>query len=440
MNCLKQTHITVLWVLTFLVINMGAEVSSASGRLDNIDTQWGGHLRVQGSASRIDDETAFQPVGTGNYYDGFTNFRIKNKVFFDDKGYFETHYEAIISGGDTQEKKRALQRLYPGLLNADLSGNMALNKESRLMDLTKMIDETDDYLFYHRLDRFSMTFLSEWGSLSVGRQALTWGNGILFNPMDLFNPFSPTDIDRDYKTGEDMATARFYMKEGQEFQLLYVPRRDSKGGSVEWNESSIAGKLHFSQGETEFDIMAARHYKDFVTGFGSAGYFMDAAWRLDVTWTLLDERIDRDGFHSVTANIDYSWAWFGKNIYGLVEYYSTGLGRGNYSQRATDPDMLRRFERGEIFTIGRNYIAGQIQIEIHPLSKIFLTLINNLNDPSGLIQPHVILDVSQNIQCTIGGSVYYGKRETEYGGFRILSTNFINKPSPNAFLSLSWFF
>jgi hypothetical protein len=23
---------------------------------------------------------------------------------------------------------------------------------------------------------------------------LTWGNGMLFNPMDLFNPFAPTDF------------------------------------------------------------------------------------------------------------------------------------------------------------------------------------------------------------------------------------------------------
>ncbi len=439
MNHLKQIHMTALWVFMVLAIYPASEVAGASNSPDAIDTQWGGHLRVQGSTSRVDDETVFQPVGAGNYYDGFVNFRLKNKIFFGDRGTLETHYEAIVSGGDTRKKKRMLQRIYPALSKSGLFSGGSLNEEDRFMDLTETIDEADGYLFYHRLDRLSMTFLPEWGSISIGRQAITWGNGILFNPMDLFNPFSPTDVDRDYKTGADMVTVRYYFEDGQEFQFLYVPRRNPSGRAVEWNESSMAGKLHFSRGETEFDIMAAGHYKDFVTGLGFAGYFMDAAWRFDVTWTFPDNRIRRE-FHSVIANIDYSWTWFGKNIYGLIEFYSNGLGKGNYSQRATDPELVRRLERGEIFTLGSNYLSGQIQIEIHPLSKIYLTFINNLNDPSGILQPHVILDISQNIQCIIGGSVYYGKRGTEYGGFAIPLTNFITKPSPNAFLSFSWFF
>jgi len=440
MKYLKQIHMPLLWTLAVLAIYWAVEVPFASSGLYDVDTQWGGHLRVQGSASRVDDETVFQPVGTGNYYDGFINLCLKNKIFYGERTYFETHYEAVVSGGETREKQRRLQKLYPGILNSGLAGAGPLNGQRRLMDLTEPIKETEDYLAYHRLDRLSITFLPEWGSICLGRQAITWGNGILFNPMDLFNPFSPTDIDRDYKTGDDMATIRIYSKKGQEFQLLYVPRRNPGGKSIEWNESSMAGKLHFSQGETEFDVMAAAHYKDFVTGFGTAGYLMDAAWRLAFTWTFLNNGIGRDGFHSAVVNIDYSWTWFEKNIYGLIEFYSNGLGRGNYCQRATDPELLRRLNRGEVFTLGGNYIAGQIQIEIHPLSKFFLTLINNLNDPSGIIQPHVVLDISQDVQCIIGGSIYYGKRGTEYGGFRIPLTNFIHKPSLNAFLNFAWFF
>lgn len=430
------------FLLTALILFFCLPVGAANSTnfFNDIKVQWGGHFRVQGSATRTEDETIYQSVGTGDYYDGMVNFRLKNKIFFNGKGYLETHYEAVTSGGDTRKKRRNLQRLFPGLLSAGLFDDGVVNDKTRLIDLSATIDEKDDYVFFHRLDRFHMTFLPAWGAFSIGRQALTWGNGMLFNPMDLFNPFSPTDIDRDYKTGEDMAVLRFYLKDGQEIQLLYVPRRNTAGKAVEWNESSLAGKMHFFLDKTEVDVMAARHYEDIVTGFGTAGYFLDAAWRFDFIWTFLEHGTGRDAFHCIVANMDYSWNWFGMNIYGLIEFYSNGLGSGGYSSRSADPDVLERLKRGEIFTLGRNYLSGQIQVEIHPLSKIGLTVINNLNDPSGIIQPHFILDISQNVQCIAGGSVYYGKEETEYGGFRITTLNLLQKPSPYVFLSLSWFF
>ena len=71
------------------------------------------------------------------------------------------------------------------------------------------MNTNNDQTLYHRLDRLSVTFQPYWGTLQIGRQALTWGNGFLFNPMDLFNPFSPTQIDREYKPGDDMVSILF---------------------------------------------------------------------------------------------------------------------------------------------------------------------------------------------------------------------------------------
>ena len=55
--------------------------------------------------------------------------------------------------------------------------------------------------------------LPRWGVVCVGRQAVTWGNGLIFNPMDLFNPFSPVDIERDYKDFNEIRT-QFYREMG----------------------------------------------------------------------------------------------------------------------------------------------------------------------------------------------------------------------------------
>ena len=406
----------------------------------NIDGQWGGHAKVRSSVLWPDDESYFRPVGTDPRYDGSTEMRLKNKLFFGNWGIFETHYEVVFSGGDSRRKEKELKRLYPGLFSAGLVAGSSLNDKRRLMDLTKTIDENDNHILYHRLDRLSLTLMPEWGIVRVGRQAVTWGNGFLFNPIDLFNPFSPSDIEREYKIGDDMVSTQFSIKKTGDFQLLYVPRREQVNGDVEWNQSSFAGKLHFAKGVTEFDIMAAKHYKDTLIGFSSAGYLGNAAWRLDSTWTFLNEDRGNDNYLSLVANLDYSWVWWKKNFYGYVEYYFNGLCHDRYAEAWTDPDIAGRIGRGELFTLGRNYLSGHIRMEIHPLFNGYLTAINNLDGPSGSLQPRAVWDIIQDVQITFGGNIYYGGRDTEYGGYKIAGTSFLNKPPGSAYLQLTYYF
>ncbi len=127
-------------------------------------------------------------------------------------------------------------------------------------------------------------------------------------------------------------------------------------------------------------------------------------------------------------------------MYGLLEFYYNGLGSDQYSEALTDPEVVQRLERGELFTLGKTYLSGAIQVELHPLLNIYLTLINNLADPSGIMQPRVIWDMKENIQLTCGANIYYGETDTEYGGFQIPTTSFQSKPSDNAFLWITFFF
>ncbi|QTA90806.1 hypothetical protein [Desulfonema magnum] len=424
----NQLSITIV-LLTLITLNTALAWS---------ESEWGGHVRARGAVSWPDDESVFQLADTGPYYDSSGEFRLKTKAFFADWGFFETHYEAILSGGDTWQSKKFLERLSPDFFKNNLGGNP--NDDLRLMDLTKTIDEDDDYIFYHRLDRLSLTLQPKWGTVCIGRQALTWGNGMLFNPMDLFNPFSPTDIERDYKIGDDMLTGQLSIKETGEFQFLYVPRRDMLSHDVEWDSSSLAGKLHFAAGTTEFDVMVARHYKDYIGGIGSTGYMGNAAWRMDATWTFLNAESGTDSFISLVANMDYSWVWWEKNFYGLIEFYYNGLGQDEYAEAMTDLDILPRLARGEMFTLGKTYLAGEIHLELHPLFNTYLTLLTNLSDPSGVLQPRAVWDITQDIQGILGANVYYGGKDTEFGGFRMPYTDFLEKPPNSVFLWLTWFF
>ncbi len=406
------------------------------------EVQWGGHLRALGSVTMLDDQARTLWGKNSNLIDGYGAFRLNNDLFFNSGWQFQAHYEAFTAIGDTVEATGILREQFPEIPAADLGSAMVIDDDRRLMDLTRIIEDDRRHLIYHRLDRLNLALTRPWGMIRLGRQALTWGNGLVFHPMDLFNPFSPTAITKDYKTGDDMAMAQVPVESTGDLQILYVPRRHPVNRDLKWDQSSLAGKYHQSTERIEMDVMAAYHFEDIVIGIGATGTVRDAAWRLDMTWTFPDEHSDTGSYLSAVANIDYAWTWWEKNVYGLIEFYFNGLGENNNPAVSQNTALVTRLERADLFVTGRAYLAGEIQIEAHPLVRIDLGAIYNLGDLSGLLQPRLVWDVVTNWQLITGIRWYFGGRTTEFGGDDVQMTDHTISFSPpdTAYLQVTRFF
>ncbi len=384
---------------------------------DTVNIQWGGHLRAIGTATLIDDQSIYRFADTGVYYDGQAELRLKNEIFLDSRWSLETHYEAVAAGGDTRSNNSELARQFSGHLPAAYATASVISDDRRFLNLTSILTDEDDAVAYHRLDRLNLTYTPSWGSLRIGRQALTWGNGMIFNPMDLFNPFAPASVLRDYKVGDDMVLGQIGLGR-HEAQVLFVPRRDVADGEFSDSQSSVAAKFHWSLNALEADILAARHYDDRILAWGATGYLGDAAWRVNAVYTAPAEAYQRHDFIQVVANMDYAWQWGGKNVYGLLELFYNGLGAGGeYTRELESAYIADRLSRGDLFTLGRYYLAGLLQIELHPLVRNHWTFITNLEDPSGLVQPQLLWDAGEDFQVILGAQWHWGAGATEYGGF-----------------------
>ncbi len=436
-----------IFPLIFLIIFHSLSWAASDKKcnlIKTIKTDWGGQIKFQGQFSWQDKDSIYASVDKkGTICDADMDFRLKNTTYFTNHIYSIIHYENVIKGGDMQKKLHKLKRIHDdsssdkGIFQFLFMGDNTINDDRRFFNLTKIIQKTQNHTIYHRLDRFSLTFNPDWGMVRIGRQAVTWGNGLIFNPMDMFNPFAPTDIDRDYKIGDDMVYTEIPLKNTGNLQFLYVPGRNDSNRHITYSSSSAAGKFHISYGTTEFDIMAAHHYDDLVTGFGSTGYFMDAAWRVDATVTFTDRDTD---FISLVANMDYSWVWLNKNIYGFIEFYFNGAGENEISTAMSDPVLVQRMQRGDIFFPGRKYLALSTQVEINPLVNFYLTMINNIYDYSGIFQPRILWDITGNLQFTLGGNFYFGGMGTEFGGFAIQNTDYNYSPLNSIYLWWTCFF
>ncbi len=420
----------------------GSRSDVAPERFTGIQVEWGGHARVIGTFTTVADDSLYDQVDAGPYIDGQAEWRQKNRLSIGSQWTMETHYELVASGGDTRQTDQTLLDQFPGSSSSSIFINPPMDDDRRLFDLTHVLTETDDTLIYHRLDRLNLTWSPDWGTVRLGRQALTWGDGLVFNPMDLVSPFAPTTVQRDYKTGDDMALVQLPVGQS-DAQLLYLPRRDPQTGEVKTDVSSYALQYHTFAGPIEASAIAACHFDDIIGGLGASGYLGDAAWRINTVYTHLSSERSENDFFQVVANLDYAWLWGAKNVYGLLEFYYNGLGRrDDYQQVLDNKALMERLLRGEMFTLGRVYLAGQLQLELHPLVQLQALTIFNLSDPSGLLQPQIQWDLVSDWQLILGAQWHWGADGTEFGGFDVTTDTlaFESTPTDQVYLWLTVYF
>jgi hypothetical protein len=405
-----------------------------------IEVRWGGQVKARGLTAFPDPDSIYGFDGTDPDFDAGGEFRLLNTLFFGDNIRFDTHYVNVISGGDTRRKANQLRAQFPDAIPAGAIIDPVPNDALRALNLSSVIDESDSFVWYQRLDRLFLTVKPGWGVVRVGRQAITWGNGLIFNPMDLFNPFPPTDVERDYKLGDDMVVTQLPAGDIGNLEALYVARRDPQNGDIAWSQASVAGNIRLFPGLYEFNLMGAKHFDDIIAGAGAVGFLGGAAWRVDATWTFLDEDSPSDDYLSLVANIDMSWVWKDKNVYGLCEFYWNGLGESNYISALTNPDIVKRLATGELFVLGRPYLSGSLQVELHPLFNVFFTAINNISDPSGIVQPYATYDFAPDFQLLFGANLFYGAKGTEYGGIVIPGSDLTLRAADSVYARIGYYF
>lgn len=398
------------------------------------ETEWtfGGHLKYQATFMHYPDNSVFRDlVGSGSLDNSLeTRLKLSGRR---DNWDFKADYQFIGIYSD------ALQ-LADELPGSALPINRVISDDRRWWDLTYSFGNDKKAAFIHRLDRLNVGHTTEHTAWRFGRQAISWGNGMIFTPMDVFNPFDPAAVDKEYKTGDDMLYGQYLFDSGNDLQGVAIVRRDPLTGNVESDQSSLAFKYHGFLGQNEIDLLAAQHFDDQILGVGGITNLGGAVWRGDLTWT----HTDRDRVISLVTSLSYSWVWGGKNVSGVLEYYYSGFGQknGEYapSELLQNPDLLRRLERGELFTLSRNYVALSASIEMNPLLILVPNFFINLEDPSALAQLVVQYDWKQNLLVLGALNLPVGPDGSEYGGIESPVDGLYFATGPSVFAQLAWYF
>jgi len=412
----------MLRLLTFILL---IAILLPAAELRASDWQQRAHAKYRLSSLHYSKDSALKPPDSDSAE--LHSFDLRAATAYRGQSFeFELDAELLALGGSGLESNPAMfdsgdSRIGEGRLPDD---------QRRVMRLSEQFISDEKFIGTARIDRAAIAYLGDNITFRLGRQALTLGNGLAFHVFDLVNPFSPFSIDKEYKTGDDLAYVQYLLSDQDSIQVAIVPRRDPISQDIEQDQSTALMMFH-SQSKavsTDLTVIAARHYGDWLAGLGFNRNLFEGILRADIRVT----RFEPENSYSTSAviNFDRSWYLFDKNLYGFVEYFRNGIGQADLSFQSLQSDqlLLEQLERGESFTLGRDLLAIGSRAELHPLINLHLAAITNLNDGSTFLQNRLEFDIIQDLIFTIGSNIPLGGSNTEFGGITLPNKSKTSSP------------
>ena len=221
----------------------------------------------------------------------------------------------------------------------------------RSVDLETTLVEEARFRVWHDLDRLALTLYTDDVDVTVGRQAITWGQSSLFPVADLWSRFSPFELDTEEKPGIDAVRVLAYPGEGVEVDAVIADR-----GSLD--HLSAGARATWSLAEGDLWVGAGKFWREVIGLVGGALLLDEVKLRAEaaVPWQLDDEYGGGDeglAAPRVTAGVD----WIAGRWVVSGELHFNGIGADDASEYlallASDPRIARAAGRGSPASPGR---------------------------------------------------------------------------------------
>ena len=252
----------------------------------------------------------------------------------------------------------------------------------------------------------------------VGRQALTWGVSYFWPALDLFAPFAPQRLDRDYKPGIDAVRGVLRLGQFSELEVVAASLGPDPG------EDRAAGfQLRLNAGSVDVGIMGGSFHGDDVAGLFVTSDLAGTGLRGEVSWTRSGDATDaernRETFWRGSIGVDQQLTpYLTLILEGAYNGYGTGT-PGEYPLYF-DSD---RISRGEVNGTGRFYGGVSLALLLHPLCTFSSTALFNGSDGSLLWLPSLTWSTGNDSELLVGSQFGFGAGPgldghpgTEYGG------------------------
>ena len=265
------------------------------------------------------------------------------------------------------------------------------------------------------VDRANFRVALERADLTLGRQAITFGKTLFWNPLDLFLPFGSTQFNRDYKAGVDAVRVDLALGDLSGATLVGVPGRSGAPPAAAgdaWHRSALVARAF---GNTRGWDVAAQGGK-ILGGYHLGGAFTgelaslqlrgEAAWfaALEESGAGAPAGSDGDGHLGAVAGAGREFAV--RDLQLQAEYFYNGGARGNLKER------LALVAEGRTRHASRHLLGGLASGRIHALVSGSLALLWAPEDGSRLAQPGLVWSAADEVEVVAGAVLARGRRPT----------------------------
>ncbi len=266
--------------------------------------------------------------------------------------------------------------------------------------------EDSDLFLQGRTDRLFAQANVGKSIIRLGRQAISFGHGMVFNPMDLVQPFSIATIDNEYKAGIDaLRVERYFGMTGQITGVLAY--------SGSWDVDGLTAVINSNAtiGWTDVSLFGGLVRGDRVLGTGLASSIGAVGVHGDATLTVPANLEDETPFVRLTTGA-FVRPFDRSSV--TAEYYFQSLGADNAEDYLSFAQS-DRYARGELWVMGQHYFSLAWAQEMNALTSGTVAVIANCADLSALVSPSVSVSISDDVQLVAGGYVGIGERPSPLG-------------------------
>ncbi|MDD5222680.1 MAG: hypothetical protein PHE84_01705 [bacterium] len=270
-----------------------------------------------------------------------------------------------------------------------------------------------EYSYRHEIDRTFLSFHLDQADLTLGRQAIGWGRGVIFSAVDVFSPFQPLEIDREWRRGVDAARADLKISDRSSLDLV-----SAWGPDADIDKSAFLGRLRGFAGRLDGEFIFGWRARDLMYAATCSSRLGGAELHGELAFFDTPERFPggafgRWDFAVAKAVLGTSYTFqIGHGLSAWAEYHFSGFGFEDIKQAplalATDNSYQTRFLRGDTQILGRQALALRTAYEFNDLLDVSLSWIGSLTDGSGVIVPVFDSTVSDNLSVTASFFFPYG--------------------------------
>jgi hypothetical protein len=238
----------------------------------------------------------------------------------------------------------------------------------------------------------------------------------MFTSVDLFAPFSPLEVDREWRAGIDAIRADVTLTDRSSIDVVGAFGESLDGSALAVRARGYAGSI-------DLELIGGRRGRDVFGGVTSSAAVGDAEVHGEVAAFRMPSGVDRDVVWKGVVGGSYRVP-VGAGILAVAEYHYSGFGAKHPEQIVallTTPAFVGRFIRGDFQILSRHAVGVAVSHEASPEITYSGQWLHNPADQSGIVAP--ALTYTFNDGVSLLGAVYLpygtppdgGVLRSEYG-------------------------